>query len=57
MLRKWDMGPMGEVVRWQGGRVSDRVGKSFGEVVTAAQAGAGWAAGRLWASLPPAVAG
>ena len=37
--------------------MSDRVGASFDEVLSAAQAGAGWAAGRLWTSLAPAVAG
>ncbi len=45
------MRPMREVVRGQGGRVPDRVAESFDEVLSAAQAGAGWAAGRLWASL------
>ena len=51
------MRPMGTVVRGHGGRVTDRVGEPFEAVLAAAQAGAGWAAGRLWASLAPAVAG
>ena len=48
---------MGAVVRGQGGRMPDRVGEPFDAVLAAAQAGAGWAAGRLWVSLGPAVAG
>ena len=35
----------------------DQVGASFDAVLAAAQAGAGWAAERLWTSLAPAVAG
>jgi len=33
------------------------VGEPFDDVLTAAKAGAGWAAGRLWTSLAPTVAG
>ncbi|MGH9153413.1 MAG: sigma factor-like helix-turn-helix DNA-binding protein [Acidimicrobiales bacterium] len=35
----------------------ERMGGQFGQVLEAAQAGAGWAAERLWRSLAPAVAG
>ncbi len=48
---------MAWVVRGQGCRVPDQTGVSFDAVLAAAQAGAGWAAERLWTSLAPAVAG
>lgn len=38
-------------------RESGRLGGQFDPVLTAARSGAGWAAGRLWSSLAPQVAG
>ena len=49
--------PIDSSVRGEGGRVPDQVGEPFESVLAAAQAGARWAAGRLWASLAPAVVG
>lgn len=39
------------------GRVPEQMGERFEQILAAAQAGAGWAAERLWISLAPAVAG
>jgi RNA polymerase sigma factor (sigma-70 family) len=38
-------------------RVREPMGEHFEQILAAAQAGAGWAAERLWTSLAPAVAG
>jgi len=48
---------MGTVVNGRGRRVGEPVGAPFDDVLAAAQAGAGWAAERIWASLAPTVAG
>ena len=47
--------PIRTIVTQAAGR--DELGAQFEQVLTAAQAGAGWAAERLWRCLAPAVAG
>jgi RNA polymerase sigma factor (sigma-70 family) len=56
-LRNPGIWPKGIAVISEARRVPDQIGAPFDGVLAAAQAGAGWAAERLWTSLAPAVAG
>lgn len=49
--------PMCTYVTEDNRRLSGRLGEQFDPVLNAARSGAGWAAGRLWSSLAPQVAG